>query len=60
MPMRSLFILDWKEAFCFILIEQKLGQVFLMLQIQEEPFDVDDVYNIYSVYDNIKKVVLRW
>ena len=36
------------------LIEQKLSQAFLMLQIQEEPFDVEDVYNIYSGV-NIKK-----
>ena len=36
------------------LIKQKLGQAFLMLQIRGEPFDVDDVYKIYSG-DNIKK-----
>ena len=36
------------------LIKQKLGQAFLMLQIQEEPFDVEDVYKIYSG-ENVKK-----
>jgi len=36
------------------LIKQKLGQAFLMLQIQGESFDVDDVYKIYSG-ENIKK-----
>lgn len=36
------------------LIEQKLSQAFLMLKIQEEPFDVEDVYHIYSGV-NIKK-----
>ena len=36
------------------LIKQKLGQAFLMLQIQKELFDVDDVYKIYSGED-IKK-----
>ncbi|GHA47809.1 hypothetical protein GCM10007103_30920 [Salinimicrobium marinum] len=36
------------------LIKQKLGQAFLMLQIQGESFDVDDVYKIYSGED-IKK-----
>lgn len=36
------------------LIKQKLGQAFLMLQIQEEPFDVEDIYKIYSG-ENVKK-----
>ena len=38
------------------LIKQKLGQAFLMLQIQEEPFDVDDVYKIYSGGDTKKEM----
>ncbi len=33
------------------LIKQKLGQAFLMLQIQNDSFDVDDVYKIFSGED---------
>jgi integrase len=33
------------------LIKQKLGQAFLILQIKEEPFDVEDVYKIYCGQD---------
>ena len=33
------------------LIKQKLGQAFLMLQIQGESFDVDDVYKIFCEVD---------
>ena len=36
------------------LIKQKLGQAFLMVQIQEEPFDVEDIYKIFSG-ENVKK-----
>ena len=36
------------------LIKQKLGQAFLMLQIQEETFDVEDIYKIYRG-ENVKK-----
>ena len=36
------------------LIKQKLSQAFLMLQIQEELFDAEDIYKIYSG-ENIKK-----
>jgi len=36
------------------LIKQKLGQAFLMLQIQEDPFDVEDIYKIY-IGENVKK-----
>ena len=38
------------------LIKQKLGQAFLMLQIQGEPFDVDDVYKIYCGEDTKKEM----
>jgi hypothetical protein len=33
------------------LIKQKLGQAFLILQIKEEAFDVEDVYKIYCGQD---------
>ncbi len=36
------------------LIKQKLGQAFLMLQIQREAFDVEDVYKIFCG-ENTKK-----
>jgi integrase/recombinase XerD len=36
------------------LIKQKLGQAFLILQIQEESFDAEDIYKIYSG-ENVKK-----
>lgn len=36
------------------LIKQKLGQAFLMLQIQEVSFDIEDIYKIYSG-ENVKK-----
>ena len=36
------------------LIRQKLGQAFLLLKIQEEPFDVEDIYKIYCG-ENVKK-----
>ncbi len=36
------------------LIKQKLSRAFLMLQIQEDPFDVEDIYKIYSG-ENVKK-----
>ena len=36
------------------LIKQKLGQAFLMLQIQQKSFDVDDIYKLYKGED-IKK-----
>jgi integrase/recombinase XerD len=36
------------------LIKQKLGQAFLMLQIQQKSFDVDDIYKLYNGED-IKK-----
>ena len=36
------------------LIKQKLGQAFLMLQIQQNSFDVDDIYKLYKGED-IKK-----
>ncbi len=38
------------------LIKQKLGQAFLMLQIQGESFDVDDVYKIYCGVDTKKEM----
>jgi integrase/recombinase XerD len=38
------------------LIKQKLGQAFLMLQIKEEPFDVEDVFKIYSGEDTKKEM----
>ncbi len=38
------------------LIKQKLGQAFLMLQIQEGSFDVEDVYNIYCGEDTKKEM----
>jgi integrase len=33
------------------LIKQKLGQAFLMLQVKDDSFDVDDVYKIYCGKD---------
>ncbi|MCM8569384.1 Arm DNA-binding domain-containing protein [Gramella jeungdoensis] len=36
------------------LIKQKLGQAFLMLQIQEKSFDVDDIFKLFKGED-IKK-----
>ena len=38
------------------LIKQQLGQAFLMLQIQEESFDVEDVYKIYCGEDTKKEM----
>ncbi|RKS55870.1 site-specific recombinase XerD [Gillisia mitskevichiae] len=38
------------------LIKQKLGQAFLMLQIQDKPFDVEDVYRIYCGEDTKKEM----
>ena len=38
------------------LIKQKLGQAFLMLQIQEKSFDVDDIYKIYCGEDTKKEL----
>lgn len=36
------------------LIKQKLGQAFLMLQIQEKSFHVVDIYKIY-IHENVRK-----
>lgn len=38
------------------LIKQKLGQAYLMLQIQGNPFDVEDVYKIYCGKDTKKEM----
>ncbi len=38
------------------LIKQKLDQAFLMLQIQGNPFDVEDVYKIYCGEDTKKEM----
>src|SRR5690554_4716709 len=38
------------------LINQKLGQAFLMLQIKEGSFDVDDVYKLYIGEDTKKEM----
>lgn len=38
------------------LIKQKLGQAFLMLQIQGDSFDVEDVYKIYCGVDTKKEM----
>ncbi len=38
------------------LIKQKLGQAFLMLQIQGESFDVDDIFKIYCGVDTKKEM----